>query len=857
MNTLSKTYDPKSVETPTYKKWERSGYFNPDKLPNAKKRKPYSIAMPPVNVTGELHVGHALFLTTQDIVTRWKRMSGFAALWTPGTDHAGIATQILVEKALRENGISRHQIGRKKFLEHVWTWKERYGERIVEQIRRLGASCDWSREHFTMDRGLTVAVQTAFMKLYDDGLVYRGERVIHWCPDDQTSISDLEVDYHEEPGTLWYLRYPIVDEQAFIMVATTRPETMLGDTAVAVNHKDERYKNLVGKRVRLPITHRIVPIIADSAVDSSFGTGAVKVTPAHDIADFEMGQRHNLPNISVIDKFGKMTIEAGNDFQGLSVAEARGLILQLLQEANVLDHEEQITHSVAYCSRSHTVIEPMLSKQWFVKTKPMSALALKALKKGDIKVVPERFTKVLTGWLTNIRDWNISRQLWWGHRIPIWYCIACDEPVASITEPKSKCKKCGNRAFRQDDGTLDTWFSSGLWTFSTLGWPASTNTSTGKPKKGSDLERFHPTAMLGTAWDIIFFWVARMMMFSTYLLKEVPFKTVYLHGLVLNAEGKKMSKSKGTGVDPLVMIDTYGTDALRLSLIVGTTPGQDFRISEAKTAGARNFCNKLWNVSRYVLSQPSNVKRQLSHVPPRTLADRWILARLNETTSVVTHHLDQFQFSLAVEALQQFLWKNLADWYVEINKIEKNTALLRSVLRQYLILLHPFAPFITEAIWAAMGESGKAGSPAGGKKLLMVEPWPKTKKISATDKRSAVDFKKFQRLVTGIRNLKLHGNDNKPLEVAVVLDDAGLIAKLTNVGFGHITGAGVAISGVTVTAPKDVVVKFIAWRERERAQLTSYIANKEKLSGNEKAPAQIRAQVKEDLVVAKERLAEL
>ena len=843
MNTLSKTYDPKSVEAPTYKKWEKSGYFNPDKLPNVKKRKPYSIAMPPPNVTGELHIGHALDLTTQDILIRWKRMSGFAALWTPGTDHAGIATQILVERALRENGISRHEIGRKKFLEHVWQWKERYGERIVEQVRRIGASCDWSREHFTMDPTLTAAVQKAFMTLYDDGLIYRGERVIHWCPDDQTSISDLEVDYREEPGTLWYLRYPVVDEQAFIMVATTRPETMLGDTAVAVNPKDERYKALIGKRVRLPITHRIVPVIADRAVDSSFGTGAVKVTPAHDVADFEMGQRHNLPSISVIDKFGKMTPDAGNDFQGLSVAEARGLVLQLLQEANVLDHEEQITHSVAYCSRSNTVIEPLLSKQWFVKTEPMAALALKALKKGDIRVVPERFTKVLVNWLTNIRDWNISRQLWWGHRIPIWYCIACDEPVASITEPKAKCTQCGNKAFRQDDGTLDTWFSSGLWTFSTLGWPKTT----------SDLKRFHPTSVLGTGWDILFFWVARMSMLSTYLLKKVPFRTIYLHGLVLNEQGKKMSKSKGTGVDPIPMSEKYGTDALRLSLVVGTAPGLDFRMTEAKISGQRNFCNKLWNVSRYVLSQESPPARGGDTAKPRgdgstrTLADKWILARLNETTATISKHLDQFQFSLAVEALQQFLWNDLADWYVEIHKVEKNTALLRFVLRQYLVLLHPFAPFITEAIWAAMGE----------RRLLMIEPWPKVKKSTAADKRSTADFRKFQQLVIGLRNLKLHGNDNKPLEVSTKLNDEMLVASLTNITFGNVTGAGVAISGTTITVPKDIAVTFIAWRERERAQLESYIANKEKLAGNEKAPMQVRDQAKADLATAQERLAEL
>lgn len=860
MSQLTTAYDPKSVESPIYTRWQKSGYFNPDKLPNAKKRKPFSIAMPPANVTGELHLGHTLYLTTQDIMARWKRMDGYATLWLPGTDHAGIATQILVERMLRENNISRHEIGRKKFLEHVWTWKKKYGSRIVEQIKRIGASCDWSREHFTMDPALSDAVQTAFLKLYSDGMIYRGERVIHWCVQDQTSISDLEVDYREEPGTLWHIKYPLLEQDGYITVATTRPETMLGDTAVAVNPKDARYASLVGKRVKLPITDRIIPIIADRSVDMAFGTGAVKITPAHDIADFEAGERHKLPRIAVIDQFGKMTAAAGKDFAGLDAVEARGLVVQLLKESGLIEKEEMFTHSVAYCSRSNTVIEPLISKQWFMKTKPMAAKALAALRAKKTAVVPDRFTKVLERWLTNIRDWNISRQLWWGHRIPVWYCIACDAQIASVKEPRAKCKKCGDNAYRQDDDTLDTWFSSGLWTFSTLGWP----------KKTRDLARFHPTSVLGTGWDILFFWVARMMLLSLYFLKEVPFKTVYLHGLILNEQGKKMSKSKGTGIDPIPMMDKYGTDALRLSVIVGTTPGLDFRMSEAKIAGQRNFCNKLWNVSRYVLTQPTpptsrGAKGSALNPPPLSkggntggVADHWILARLDTVTAVITTHLGNYQFSLAVEALQEFLWKDLADWYVEIHKVEKNTALLRHVLRRYLILLHPFAPFITEAIWSTMGEkSGKAGS-AG--KLLMIEPWVTAKKLTASARASVQSFKEFQRLVVGLRNLRIHGSDNRETTFGTdATINRSLIERLTGIRLDATTSgtATLTIAAATFRGDATVIAKFTAWREHERAQLSTYIANKEKLASNNKAPVPIRTQAKTDLDVAKERLAEL
>lgn len=850
MKTPTKAYEPQTVESGVYQRWLKSGYFNPDKLPNAKKRKPYSIAMPPANVTGELHLGHTLYLTTQDILTRWKRMAGFATLWLPGTDHAGIATQILVERMLREQGINRYEIGRKKFLEHVWKWKEKYGERIVGQIKRMGASCDWSREHFTMDPRLTKAVQTAFLRLYKDGLVYRGERVIHWCVEDQTGISDLEVDYHDVDGTLWYIRYPIIGEEGSITVATTRPETMLGDTAVAVHPEDERYKRLIGKNVKLPIVGREIPIIADDHVDREFGTGCVKVTPAHDVADFDIGKRHALHAISVIGMDGKMTAAANSDFQGLPARQARDLILDMLKDLNALDHEEPYKHSVAYCSRSNTVIEPLLSKQWFVKTKPLAAKSLAALKKKQTVVVPERFTKVLIRWLTNMRDWNISRQLWWGHRIPVWYCIACDEPAASIVEPKTKCKKCGNRGYRQDGDTLDTWFSSGLWTFSTLGWP----------EKTPDLKRFHPTAVLGTAWDILFFWVARMMMFSTYLLKQVPFKTTYLHGLILDEHGKKMSKSKGTGIDPIPMMEKYGTDALRLSVIVGTTPGLDFRMTESKIAGQRNFCNKLWNVSRYVLSQPSPPRSPRTRgggdtTKPRggaaTLADQWIIAALNETAAAVTKHLDQFQFSLAVETLQQFLWKDFADWYIEIHKVERNAAVLRHVLRQYHILLHPFAPFITEELWNAAGE----------KKLLMIEPWPKAATVDAAQKKALAAFREFKLMVIGLRNIKIHGAGNQALTVHPTSKiDAALVERLSGVRIdaaqSRETGR-VTVGSEQFLLPHDIAERFSVWRTKELNQLRQYVNAKERLAANEKAPEHVRSQARVDLQVAKARLTEL
>lgn len=718
---LPKAYEPKSIESGIYKRWEQSGYFNPDKLPG-KRTKTFSIAMPPANVTGELHLGHATFLTLEDIMTRYHRMKGEAALWLPGTDHAGISTQIMVERLIAEQGLDRHKLGREKFLSHVWAWKNKYGERITEQIRQVGSSCDWSREHFTMDPTLTAAVQKAFVTLYEDGLIYRGTRIIHWCPRCASAISDLEVKYQEKQEKLYYIRYPLTGSTQYVTVATTRPETMLGDTAVAVNPDDTRYKKFIGKTVHLPIMEREIPIVADNNVEKEFGTGAVKVTPAHDHLDYEIGQRHHLPIISVIDEKEKMTKEAGK-YYGKHVHEARRLIMEELEASGHVEKVEDYTHNVAVCDRCNSVIQPLVSQQWFVKTKPLAKKAIAAVRSGKIKIVPKRFEKVYYHWMNNIHDWCISRQLWWGHQIPVWY--RGDEVKVSITKPAGK-------GWVQDEDTLDTWFSSGLWTFSTLGWPKNTK----------DLKRFHPTSVMETGWDIIFFWVARMIMLSLYLKKEVPFKTVYLHGLVLDRDGKKMSKSKGTGIDPLPMMEKYGTDAIRLSLILGTTAGQDTRLYEEKIAGYRNFINKLWNITRFTLNFPPE-----KTVKAKTLADRWILSRVAGLTKTVTKALDEYRFSDAGTALYEFVWHELADWYIESMKIQPNAGVLRYVHEQVLKLLHPFAPFVTEAIWATIHPQKSA------KDMLMVASWPTTKTSSA-DKKAEREFKTLQDLISAIRNAR-------------------------------------------------------------------------------------------------------
>lgn len=837
MPELSKTYNPSEVENDMYRRWEASGYFNPDKLPNAKKRKPFVISMPPPNITGELHLGHALGMTIQDILIRYHRMNGRASLWLPGTDHAAIATQVLVERDLRNQGIEPKTLGRDKFIKKVWEWKDKYGRRIVEQVKRMGASADWSRERFTMDDGLTAAVQEAFVRLYKDGLIYRGERIINWCSACGTAISDLEVDHQETPGKLWRLRYPTSDGTSEIIVATTRPETMLGDTAVAVHPDDSRYKHLVGKTVRLPVVLRDIPVIADERIDKDFGTGAVKVTPAHDPLDFDLGQTHTLPALQVIGFDGKMTSVAGEDYSGLTVEKAREKVLTALQGAGALVGEEDHIHSVGYCSRSKTVVEPLVSRQWFVTMKPLAKLGLRAVKTGKIKIVPERYTKVYYHWLENIRDWNISRQIWWGHRLPVWYKKSDHdkkEPVVSLKKP--------GPGWDQDTDTLDTWFSSGLWTFSTLGWPKTT----------ADLKRFHPTDVMETGWDILFFWVARMIMLSLYLKKEIPFKTVYLHGLILDEHGKKMSKSKGTGIDPLPIADKYGMDALRMSLIIGNAPGQDFRMYEKKIEGYRNFANKLWNIARYILATPVETKKQ-----ELSVADHWIQQRLAETVHTVTKNgMEKYDLSTAGQTLYGFLWHDLADWYLEATKISPNPVVLREVFKTSLKLLHPFMPFITEHLWAFFGE----------KELLLVAPWPKVAK-KKTPNGSA--FEEIQRVVAALRNFKAH---------SVLPNDVGgefvgqlpeqYVAGLSRVTVRQVDQlrvsadfAPIVLGQTRFQFPSAYVEKYESWRVKEREQLQRYInIQQNKLSNQQfvaNAPVEVVEQEQQKLADAQRQLLEL
>lgn len=754
---LDKAYQPQSSEKEIYQRWERSGFFNPDKLPG-KRTKPFSISMPPPNVTGELHLGHATGITLEDIMIRYHRMTGDSTLYLPGTDHAGISTQIMVERLIAKEGIDRDKLGREQFVERVWGWKKQYGSRITEQIRSLGASCDWSREHFTMDATLTEAVQTAFIKMFDDGLIYRGLRIVNWCPRCSTALSDLEVKHVTTTTKLWYIRYPIFGTTKYIVVATTRPETMLGDSAVAVNPKDKRYKKLIGKTVVLPILEREMPIIADARVDMAFGTGAVKVTPAHDPLDYEIGAKHKLPIINVIGQDNRLTKEAG-EFYGKSVQETRQEIIKRLEEDELIERVVDYEHNQARCDRCNTPVEPLISRQWFVKIAPLAKPALQAVKSGKIKIIPGRFEKTYFHWLNNIHDWCISRQLWWGHQMPIWYCDFCQTPAAAIKKPKV-CKKCSHKKFTQEQDTLDTWFSSGLWTFSTLGWP----------QKTKDLKLYHPTSVMETGWDILFFWVVRMIMMSLYFKKEIPFKTVYLHGLVLDKDGKKMSKSKGTGVDPIPMAEKYGTDAIRLSLVLGTKPGQDFRLYEEKIAGYRNFVNKLWNVARFILSQDAKLTKKLAI---KSLADQWIVGRLQQVITSVTNNIEHFNFSEAGTTIYNFLWHELADWYLEISKIEKNTSVLHYILESILKLAHPFIPFVTETIWSTWGGNAK-------NKMLMIQAWPQTdKKLTNADAKK--QFALIMKFITAFRNYRSERRAPSSLIEPVVLKgDAKTIQLLRN-----------------------------------------------------------------------------
>mgnify|MGYP005842618827 CR=1 FL=1 len=707
-------YNPHSVEGKWYDYWEKNGFFHTEVNPE---QEPFCIVMPPPNVTGQLHMGHALDNTLQDILTRWRRMQGYNTLWLPGTDHAGIATQAKVEEQLAAEGVSRYQFGREEFLRKVWAWKEKYGDRITTQLRRLGASCDWQRERFTMDEGCSEAVLEVFIRLYERGLIYRDYYITNWCPKCQTTISDIEVEHQMRPGHLYYMKYPVKDESGFVVIATTRPETMLGDVAVAVHPADERYKGLVGKTLILPLVGREMPVIADEYVDPSFGSGAVKITPAHDPNDFEVGHRHNLPQVIVIDKEGKMSEEAGPRYKGLDRYDCRRKIVRDLETGGYLLKTEDHAHAVGHCYRCSTVIEPALSRQWFVKMKPLAEPAIKAAREGRVRFIPERFTKIYLNWMENIRDWCISRQLWWGHRIPVWYCQDCGEMFAT-KDPVKSCRKCGGSC-EQDPDVLDTWFSSALWPFSTLGWP----------RKTLDLAYYYPTSVLVTGRDIIFFWVARMIFSGLAFMNEVPFREVFIHGLVMDALGRKMSKSLGNGVDPIDVIESHGADSLRFMLVTGNTPGNDLRFHFERLEGARNFANKLWNASRFVLMNLEDFDPE-GRPGPYTLADRWILSRYQAAVEDVTRFLEAYELGEAARVLYDHIWSEFCDWYIEMAKPrlygkttrpDRATAqyVLSSVLKGILETLHPFMPFITEEIWQHL--------PAHGVTIMRM-PWPVARK---------------------------------------------------------------------------------------------------------------------------------
>ncbi|UYI91453.1 MAG: valine--tRNA ligase [Oscillospiraceae bacterium] len=738
---LDKQYSPQNVEDRTYKFWCDHKYFHAEVNPD---KKPYTIVIPPPNITGQLHMGHALDETLQDILIRWRRMEGYETLWLPGTDHASIATEAKIVEAMRKEGITKEEIGREKFLERAWEWKAQYGGRIVEQLKKLGSSCDWDRERFTLDEGCSKAVREVFCKLYDKGLIYRGERIINWCPHCLTSISDAEVEYEDQAGHFWHLRYPFKDGSGYLELATTRPETLLGDTAVAVNPNDERYKDMVGKTLILPIVHREIPVIADDYVDIEFGTGVVKITPAHDPNDFEVGLRHNLEVINVLTPDAKIV----NDYPkyaGMDRYEARKAIVEDLEAEGALVEIEDYSHNVGTCYRCGTTVEPRVSKQWFVKMEPLAKPAVEVVRNGEVKFVPERFDKTYFHWMENIKDWCISRQLWWGHRIPAYYCDDCGEVMVSAQEVHT-CSKCGSNHVHQDPDTLDTWFSSALWPFSTLGYPDDTK----------ELEYFYPTDTLVTGYDIIFFWVARMIFSGVEHMGQVPFHTVLIHGLVRDAQGRKMSKSLGNGIDPLLVIDQYGADALRFTLATGNAPGNDMRFSDEKVKASRNFANKLWNAARFVLMYLGNDYSYPGLPKDLAIEDKWILSKVNTLAKEVTDNLERFELGIAVAKLYDFIWDVFCDWYIEIAKIRLQSgegadtakAVLVYVLTDILKLLHPFMPFITEEIYQAIPHDTES---------IMISKWPEyDPTLSFADEEAQME--KIMDAIRAIRNRRAEMN---------------------------------------------------------------------------------------------------
>ena len=853
---IPKNYDPQSFERKWYAYWEEHKFFH-DEADEG--REPYSVVIPPPNVTGQLHMGHALDNTLQDILVRYQRMRGKNVVWIPGCDHAGIATQAKVEESLRAEGTNRFALGREKFLARVWDWKQQYGDRIMYQLRMLGASCDWERERFTMDEGCSRAVREVFVSLYEQGLIYQGTRITNWCPHCTTAISDIEVEHETEEGHLWHLRYQIEGTDDYVEIATTRPETMFGDTGVAVHPDDERYKDLVGKTLILPVVERRIPLFADAYVDPAFGTGAVKVTPAHDPNDFEMGQRHNLEQVVVINADGTMGEGAGK-YAGLDRYECRRQLVKELAEIGALVRTEKHEHAVGHCSRCKTTIEPLVSKQWFVRMEDLAKPAIAAVKDGRIRFVPERFTKIYENWLENIRDWCISRQLWWGHRIPAWHCEDCGETSVS-REDITACMHCGSTHIHQDEDVLDTWFSSALWPFETLGWPEETK----------DLRHFYPTATLVTGYDIIFFWVARMVMMGLRFGGDVPFRDVFIHGLVRDSEGRKMSKSLGNGIDPVEVIERYGADTLRFMLITGNTPGNDMRFYWERVEAARNFANKIWNASRYMLMNLEGADD--AFVPEEsdyTLADRWILTRSAETVRAVTANLEHYELGEAGRAIYEFLWSEFCDWYIELTKARlydkenvraKNTALyvLRTVLERTMRLLHPFMPFLTEEIWQKLPHTGAS---------IMRAPWVEVAE-SDIDTEAEAAMTAIMEVIKVTRNLRAELGTppgRKSTLILRVRDEALARTFAAHEGYFHALASASEVTFLASDAPdpENVVTGALAGAavylplaglidvEKERTRLTKERDNIEKemtrLSGklsNEgftsKAPAAVVA----------------
>ncbi len=850
---IAKQYDPSQVEDRLYSKWMEEGYFHA--VPDSNK-KPYTIVIPPPNITGQLHMGHALDNTLQDILIRTKRMQGYSALWLPGTDHASIATEAKIVDAMAKEGITKEMLGREKFLERAWEWKKVYGGRIVEQLKKLGSSCDWERERFTMDEGLSKAVQEVFLKLYEKGLIYKGERITNWCPKCNTSISDIEVEYEEQAGHFWHIKYPVKDSDEFVIVATTRPETMLGDTAVAVNPEDERYTHLVGKTLILPLVNKEIPVIADSYVDKEFGTGCVKITPAHDPNDYEVGLRHDLPQIRVMDDNAIMNDNAGQ-YKGMDRYQARKKMVEDLEKLGLLVKVEGHTHNVGTCQRCKTVVEPLISKQWYVRMKPLAEPALDVVRNGTIKFVPERFSKIYFNWMENIQDWCISRQLWWGHRIPAYYCQECGHMMVTGSDP-DVCPKCGSARIEQDPDTLDTWFSSALWPFSTLGWPEETE----------DLKYFYPTDVLVTGYDIIFFWVARMIFSGMEHMKQEPFKYVFIHGIVRDSQGRKMSKSLGNGIDPLEVIAQYGTDALRFALTIGNSPGNDLRFSSEKVESSRNFANKVWNASRFVLMNFdenldfSNVDRSKF-----TIADKWILSRINTVTREVTENIDKFELGLGLQKVYDFIWEEFCDWYIEMVKPRlydresegrlEAQYVLNFVLGNAMKLLHPYMPFITEEIYTHLINDGRS---------IMISEWP----VYSQELDFAADEAKMKLIMDAIRSTRnIRAEMNVPpsrkakmifvaegeAERATLLEGTSFFQRLASASEVEVQAdksgipsdaVGTVIAGAEIFIPLDELIdieKEIERLNKEKANLEGELKRVEGKLGNEgfvaKAPPKV------------------